>query len=106
MISDKKIIAFDLDGTLAESKTPITKEMSNLIQKLAEQKIVVITSGGSFNQFKTQLLPKFEESFLSSFGQNFILLPTSASQRYEYDSTGVFEKRRYCNFSFDSTKSK
>lgn len=86
MISNKKIIAFDLDGTLAESKTPITQEMANLVKKLTEQKIVVITSGGSFTQFKTQLLPKFEEGFLSSFGQNFILLPTSASQRYEYDA--------------------
>lgn len=83
----KKIIAFDLDGTLAESKRPVTEEISRLIEELAKQKIVVVISGGTFQQFNTQFLPAFSQEVLSSsFIKNLILLPTSGSQRYEYDS--------------------
>jgi hypothetical protein len=86
MLPSKKIIAFDLDGTLAVSKSPITYEMGDLIKQLAQQKIVVVISGGSFKQFQTQFLPPFHrDDSMMSFIQNLILLPTSGSQRYEYD---------------------
>jgi len=86
MLLDKKIIAFDLDGTLTVSKSPITTEMANLIKKLTTQKIVVIISGGSFHQFETQFLPLFLNDInLVDSLKNLILLPTSGSQRYEYD---------------------
>lgn len=79
---DKKIIAFDLDGTLAESKQHLEESMSLLLSQLALEKIVVIISGGSFEQFKKQFLPflKLEEEIY----KNFILLSTSGSQTYEY----------------------
>lgn len=82
----KKIIAFDLDGTLAESKRPITKEMAELVEELYKEKIVVVISGGTFKQFNAQFLPAFhKEDLASPFIKNLILLPTSGSQRYEYD---------------------
>lgn len=82
----KKIVAFDLDGTLAESKRPITHDMALLIEDLAKQKIVAIISGGTFKQFNTQFLPAFKkEGFSEEFVKNLILLPTSGSQRYEYN---------------------
>lgn len=82
----KKIIAFDLDGTLAESKRPITEDMASLIEELAKEKIVVVISGGTIKQFNTQFLPAFsKEDLLSPFIKNLILLPTSGSQRYEYN---------------------
>ncbi len=86
MLPDKKIVSFDLDGTLTVSKSPITREMASLIKELMKQKMVFVISGGSFNQFKTQFLPFFtnDNSFLN-FIHNLILLPTSGSQRYEYD---------------------
>jgi len=83
---NKKIVAFDLDGTLAESKRPITHDMALLIEALAKEKVVVIISGGTFKQFNTQFLPAFKkEGFSEDFVRNLILLPTSGSQRYEYD---------------------
>jgi len=83
---NKKIIAFDLDGTLAESKRPITGEMAKLVEELIKEKIVVIISGGTFKQFNTQFLPSLDKvCFESSDIKNLILLPTSGSQRYEYD---------------------
>lgn len=86
MFQNKKIIAFDLDGTLSMSKCPITEDMAHLLEELAKQKIVVIISGGTFKQFNTQFLPSFKnDNFSSSFVKNLILLPASGSQRYEYN---------------------
>ncbi len=83
----KKIVAFDLDGTLAESKQHLEGEMSNLLCTLARVKKVAIISGGAFTQFERQFLvsfsPKEEEKDL--IYSNLILLPTSGSRRYEYD---------------------
>ncbi len=86
MLPDKKIVAFDLDGTLTVSKSPITPEMASLVKELAKQKMVVVISGGNFKQFQTQLLPPFyDDGSSSSLFHNLKLLPTSGSQRYEYD---------------------
>jgi phosphomannomutase len=83
----KKIIAFDLDGTLAESKQHLEKEMSDLLCDIAREKKLAIISGGAFSQFEKQFLvsfsPKEEERDL--IYSNLILLPTSGSCRYEYD---------------------
>lgn len=49
-------IAFDLDGTLAESKSAITPEMSDLICKLLARYNVAVVSGGAFPQFQKQFL--------------------------------------------------
>lgn len=86
MLPSKKIIAFDLDGTLTVSKSPITEDMADLVKKLAKQKMVVIISGGSFKQFQTQFLPPFHnDESMAPFIHSLTLLPTSGSQRYEYD---------------------
>jgi phosphomannomutase len=86
MLPNKKIIAFDVDGTLTASKTLITDGMANLIKELVKQKIVIAIAGGSFHQLETQFLPSFlHDDSIMPFIHNFTLLPTSGSQRYEYD---------------------
>ncbi|MEK7095030.1 MAG: HAD-IIB family hydrolase, partial [Patescibacteria group bacterium] len=75
-----KLTAFDLDGTLTRSKTPITPEMAGLLQKLSETTKVAIISGGSIVQFEKQLLPFIKPS------KNIILLPVDGSERFEYNS--------------------
>jgi len=88
MLPDKKIIAFDIDGTLTASKTRITESMANLIKALIKQKMVVAIAGGSFKQMETQFLPPFSnDDSMTPFIHNFTFLPTSGSQRYEYDET-------------------
>jgi phosphomannomutase len=83
---NKKIISFDLDGTLAISKRPMENQMAGLIGKLIKERIVVVISGGKFEQFNTQFLTAFNQNDLSlEYIKNLILLPTSGSQRYEYD---------------------
>ena len=51
----KKIIVFDLDGTLAPSKSRIDDETSGLLSKLLEKSMVAIISGGDFPQFCSDL---------------------------------------------------
>lgn len=86
MLPDKKIIAFDVDGTLTVSKTLITESMAHLIKELVKKKQVLAIAGGSFHQLETQFLPPFlNDEAMLPFIHNFTLLPTSGSQRYEYD---------------------
>ena len=85
MLPENKIIAFDLDGTLAVSKSPMTFQMGDLLKQLSKQKMVVVISGGSFKQFQTQFLPPFLNNDSEVSFDNLKLLPTSGSQRYEYD---------------------
>ena len=84
---NKKIVAFDLDGTLAESKQQLGTDMAEVLCTLALEKKVAIISGGSFNQFLKQFLVSFiptaeEKELIYS---NLILLPTSGSRCYQYD---------------------
>lgn len=58
---NKKIIAFDLDSTLAESKQKLRYDMTELILKLLEKTNVAIISGGSYHQFERQILTSFKE---------------------------------------------
>jgi phosphomannomutase len=77
----KKLIVFDLDGTLAESKSAIDPEMSGLLGRLLAVERVAVISGGAFPQFQQQLvgnLPK--DGDLTKLS----LLPTSGTRFYQY----------------------
>lgn len=78
---DKKLIVFDLDKTLSESKQPMDDEMAGLLRKLLERKKVAVISGGSFNQFQKQFIPKLSSGNLG----NLFLFPTCGSAFYRYE---------------------
>lgn len=48
----KTVIAFDLDGTLAESKQPIDGEIAWLLKRLLDVATVAVMSGGDWPQFE------------------------------------------------------
>ena len=52
----KTLIIFDLDGTLAESKSSLDQEMASLLQGLLAVAQVAVISGGDWAQFQKQLL--------------------------------------------------
>ena len=52
----KKIIAFDLDDTLAVTKSPLSPRMADLLARLLEQYEVCIISGGKFELFQSQVI--------------------------------------------------
>lgn len=80
----KKLFVFDLDGTLAESKSSISSEMAILLRDLLGVMKVAVISGGSWTQFENQLLAPFSSQ--QGF-ENLFLLPTCGTQFFRYDAT-------------------
>jgi hypothetical protein len=76
-----KLVAFDLDGTLAESKQPVTSQMGGLLATLMEKMPVAVMSGAAFHQFQSQFLPAVPPK---AKRENLYLFPTSAAQGYRY----------------------
>ena len=79
----KKLIVFDLDGTLAGSKSPLDSEMSALLHDLLLIARVAVISGGDWPQFEKQLLSNLLHDKTLS---NLSLLPTCGTKFYRYDS--------------------
>jgi hydroxymethylpyrimidine pyrophosphatase-like HAD family hydrolase len=57
----KKLIVFDLDGTIAESKSSLDDEMSALLRDLLSIVKVSVISGGDWPQFQKQLLSSLSD---------------------------------------------
>ena len=81
-ISRKKIIIFDLDGTLTRSKSDLDQEMASLICELLRVRYVAVTSGCSFQQFESQFLSGLPASANLC---NLLLFPTCSASGYYYD---------------------
>jgi hypothetical protein len=79
----KKLIVFDLDGTLAESKSSLDAEMSGLLHDLLTVVKVAVISGGDWPQFEKQLLSNLPHDERLA---NLSLLPTCGTKFYRYDS--------------------
>ena len=79
----RKIIAFDLDGTLAESKSPASDEMIEILNELLETFQVCVISGGRFEQFEKQLLNGLKADPIKL--QALHLMPTCGTRYYRYD---------------------
>jgi len=80
----KRLIVFDLDGTLAESKAPLDAEMAGLLTRLMEVVRLAVISGGAWTQFEQQVL-----SHLPSDDRlkNLSILPTCGTKFYRFDGT-------------------
>src|SRR5690625_3535089 len=77
----KKLIIFDLDGTLAKSKSPIDKEMATLFRNLLNVVKVAIISGGDCPQFQKQVLANLPKNTLL---EKLTILPTCGTKFYQY----------------------
>ncbi len=78
----KKLIAFDLDDTLAITKSPITDRMSELLEKLLVHYDVCVITGGSFEQIKKQVASRLEVEDLLL--RKLHLMPTCGTRYYRY----------------------
>jgi phosphomannomutase len=81
----KKLIVFDLDGTLAESKAAIDKEMAHLFSGLLDVAKVAIISGGDWPQFEKQVIAHLPKGTKLS---RLFILPTCGTKFYKYKSSG------------------
>jgi len=73
----KKLIVFDLDGTLAESRSSHDAEMATLLGTLLEIVKVAGISGGNWPQFEKQLLANLPHDERL---KNLSLLPTCGTK--------------------------
>jgi phosphomannomutase len=79
----KALVIFDLDGTLAESKSSIDTEMAKLLDALLGIVKVAVISGGAWQQFEQQVLAHLSHGEgLKSLS----LLPTCGTKFYQYES--------------------
>ena len=79
----KELIVFDLDGTLAESKSSLDPEMATLLDALLRVVKVAVISGGDWPQFEAQLLANMPHD---EHLKNLSLLPTCGTKFYSYVS--------------------
>jgi len=80
-------MVYDLDGTLAESKSPLDAEMAALLHDLLGVVKVAVISGGGWPQFDKQLLSNLPHD--ERLG-NLSLLPTCGTQFFRY--SGAWKK--------------
>jgi phosphomannomutase len=78
----KKLVIFDLDGTLAESKSAIDSEMSGLLERLLGTVRVAVISGGDWPQFEKQVLSQLD---LDANLVKLSILPTCGTKFYKYE---------------------
>lgn len=79
----KKVIAFDLDNTLAESKSQVPDIMAESLGRLLDKYDVCIISGGRFEQFIKQVVSRLDVS-----GQQLArlhIMPTCGTRYYRYE---------------------
>ena len=79
----KRLIVFDLDGTLAESKSSLDPEMASLLHDLLGIIKVAVISGGGWDQYKKQLLSNLPND---QNLKNLSLLPTCGTKFYKYSN--------------------
>ncbi len=77
----KRLIVYDLDGTLAESKSPLDVEMAALLHDLLAFIKVAVISGGDWPQFEKQLVCRLPQDDRLL---NLCLLPTCGTKFYQY----------------------
>ncbi len=75
------LVAFDLDGTLAESKQRVSAEMGEALAALLHKMPVAIMSGAGWPQFEKQFFPALPAD---ANLQNLYMFPTNAAQCYVY----------------------
>lgn len=79
----KKLVAFDLDDTLAITKSEISDRMSELLSRLLEHYDVCVITGGRFEQIDKQVVKRLDVS--PHLLNRLHLMPTCGTRYYRYD---------------------
>jgi len=80
----RRVIAFDLDGTLAVTKSPISDVMAKRLADLLSSYDVCVISGGKFEQFETQVIDRLTLS--PDQTSRLHIMPTSGTKYFRFDS--------------------
>jgi HAD superfamily hydrolase (TIGR01484 family) len=77
----KRLFVFDLDGTLAESKSTLSADMSAILGQLLQVASIAVISGGAWPQFEKQILPHLADDDRLD---NLSLLPTCGTKFFQH----------------------
>lgn len=84
---DHKLIAFDLDDTLAPSKSPLDDRMAVLLRRLLDVAEVCVISGGQISQFRAQVIDRLIGAEPAQL-ERLHLMPTCGTQYYRFQDGG------------------
>ncbi|MDL5485905.1 HAD-IIB family hydrolase [Microbacterium wangruii] len=83
-----RLVAFDLDDTLAPSKSAIDPRIGELLVELARRVEVAIISGGQLQQFRSQVVENLPPTSAEVLG-SLHLMPTCGTQYYRLSAAGI-----------------
>lgn len=93
----KRLVAFDLDGTLAESKQALDDEMAAILARLSHVADICVISGGDWPQFEKQVASRLPDD--TDRGR-FWLMPTTGTKLYRFEA-GAWTRKYADLFSDD-----
>jgi HAD superfamily hydrolase (TIGR01484 family) len=80
---DARLIAFDLDDTLAPSKAPLPDPVADVLSRLLEVIDAAIISGGQIGQFRQQVIARLTAASPAGLGR-LHLMPVTGTQYWRY----------------------
>ncbi len=100
----KKVLAFDLDNTLAPSKSPVPDRISELLGELLAYFEICVISGGKFEQFNIQLISnlKIEDKLLTKLH----IMPTCGTRYFLYSPSKKLWDKVYAEDFSEGQKDK
>ncbi|WP_243063491.1 HAD-IIB family hydrolase [Humibacter sp. RRB41] len=98
-----RLVAFDLDDTLAASKSPLDAAMAQRIIALLDVVPVCIISGGQFGQFSAQVVERLTDATPQAL-ERLHLMPTCGTQYFRF--TGGAWTRIYSQDLGDDEKTR
>lgn len=78
-----RLVAFDLDDTLAPSKAPLPQPMADALLALLDTTPVCVISGGQILQFTNQVVNRLHDASARQLGR-LHLMPTCGTQYYRH----------------------
>jgi HAD superfamily hydrolase (TIGR01484 family) len=80
---DAQLIAFDLDDTLAPSKSPLPDAVASVLSRLLDVAAVAVIPGGQIGQFRQQVIARLTDASEEGLGRLF-LMPVTGTQYWRY----------------------
>ena len=100
----KKLLAFDLDDTLAVSKSPISDRMAEILGQILNEFDVCIISGGRYEQFQKQVIEQADFSPMQL--RRLHLMPTCGTRYYRFNEVAKEWELQYAEDLTEAEKKK
>lgn len=100
----KKVLAFDLDDTLAVTKSPLDPRMSELLGLILQKYDVCVISGGKFEQFQTQVIDNLKIGVEEL--KRLHMMPTCGTRYYRFNEENTTWELQYAEDLTEEEKKK